>query len=516
VVPISVVDIFAGPGGLGEGFSSLVDDQGDPVFKIVLSVESNKTACKTLTLRAFTRQFQFAELPDVYFEYVAEPNEQKREALIAAYPAEWEAAESEVMTHVLVERDSVAINKIKEAIGETDQWILIGGPPCQAYSLAGRARRRYESREVFNQDEKHTLYKCYLDILSELKPSVIILENVEGILSAQHNSERVFELIKSDFKKAGYDLFSFTKSDQAEQLLPKDFIIRAEDYGIPQARHRVVFFGISSRSIRNDSVLKPQHKISVSSVIHNLPKLRSSFSSREKRHTNWSKFVRETSLELSRLKCEPVQSHYELQKAFEKISIYDLPESISGGEIVELSAGLEKWYRGAMQDRLFVINHVSRSHISSDIARYLFCTVFSEVNGVSPKLSDFPDSLLPNHSNVEVWRSERKTPVFSDRFKVQVANQPSSTVTSHIAKDGHYFIHYDPAQWRSLTVREAARLQTFPDDYFFEGNRTEQYWQVGNAVPPLLAQQIAAVVADFLGRDSVPYYAINKVTLSDR
>ena len=127
--------------------------------------------------------------------------------------------------------------------------------------------------------------------------------------------------------------------------------------------------------------------------------------------------------------------------------------------------------------------------MTSDLGRYLYASVFSEINRFGPRgYKDFTlPGLAPDHAN---WESGD----FLDRFKVQLFDGPSSTITCHISKDGHSIIHPDPLQCRALTVREAARLQTFPDNYFFQGTRTEQYHQVGNAVPPLLARQIAKIV----------------------
>lgn len=144
-----------------------------------------------------------------------------------------------------------------------------------------------------------------------------------------------------------------------------------------------------------------------------------------------------------------------------------------------------------------IAQHETRGHMASDLGRYLFAAVFGEVHGYGPKAGNFPLVLSPDHRN---WLSG----VFNDRFRVQLAHDASTTVTSHISKDGHYFIHPDPVQCRSLTVREAARLQTFPDDYLFLGNRTQQYVQVGNAVPPFLARQIAALVGAALTKPDTP------------
>ena len=140
-----------------------------------------------------------------------------------------------------------------------------------------------------------------------------------------------------------------------------------------------------------------------------------------------------------------------------------------------------------------VIQHETRSHMVNDLKRYWFAATRAKETDISPRLSSFPPELQPNHKNAAAASRP-----FEDRFRVQVSSGPATTIVSHISKDGHYYIHYDPSQCRSMTVREAARLQTFPDNYLFEGNRTQQYWQVGNAVPPFLARQIAEVVVDFI------------------
>jgi len=171
-----------------------------------------------------------------------------------------------------------------------------------------------------------------------------------------------------------------------------------------------------------------------------------------------------------------------------------LPRKDRGNNFVPAEVDVDylpKWY---LDDKLIgVANHETRSHIKEgshikeDLWRYLFVACFGKLRGRSPKLAEFPTLLLPKHRNA-------KSGDFANRFKAQLWNEASKTITSHISKDGHYFIHPDPLQCRSLTVREAARIQTFPDNYFFCGPRTEQFHQVGNAVPPLLAKQFARIV----------------------
>jgi DNA (cytosine-5)-methyltransferase 1 len=480
-----VVDIFAGPGGLGEGFEALGLVSSRPGFKIALSIESDDWAHRTLETRTFFRQFTRRAVPDDYYRYLR--GETSREELFATYPKQAEAASAIARKATLGEEPPRNIDRwICHALAKArskgqsgDEWVLVGGPPCQAYSLVGRARRTRERREQFESDKRHYLYREYLRILERHKPAVFVMENVKGILSASLGGERIFGTICDDLAGAGYELHSLTGEsckDLASAWLPSSFIVRSELHGVPQSRHRVFIIGVrKGRGGPMKSLGESERQAVVHEAIDDLPKLRSMLSGRNGASGSWDK-SRASGI---------------LAAGGELASCY--AELNSGAPFVR-HRRTPKFERDWFHDERLkgAVNHEARGHIAEDIARYAFVSTFALREGRSPTLSEFPSKLLPNHRNVRNGKGE--TP-FVDRFRVQIANKPASTVTSHIAKDGHYYIHPDPMQARSLTVREAARLQTFPDNYFFEGPRTEQYRQVGNAVPPLLAKQIAEIVA---------------------
>jgi DNA (cytosine-5)-methyltransferase 1 len=236
-------------------------------------------------------------------------------------------------------------------------------------------------------------------------------------------------------------------------------------------------------------LLESVDPVPIKQVLNDLPRLRSGLSKEEDSAQAWIHAVQEITDArwLNNASLEQKLKDALVSNASRVNAILD-----RGSEFIPRSSKPEKhanWYCDSKLEG--VCNHASRGHIRADLHRYFFAAVFAQTYGRSPLLEDFPRALLPKHGNVEEALKETK---FNDRFRVQLADRPSTTVVSHIAKDGHYYIHYDPTQCRSLTVREAARLQTFPDNYYFEGPRTEQYRQVGNAVPPLLARQIARIV----------------------
>jgi DNA (cytosine-5)-methyltransferase 1 len=275
-------------------------------------------------------------------------------------------------------------------------------------------------------------------------------------------------------------------------------LIEAEKYGIPQARHRVILLGIrDDLGDLNPKTLSVQPLVPVSKVLDGLPALRSGITANDSADA-WMRAVRGKQwTKVSPLGANPI-GDIKLKIYIKNIlSNFTPPICDRGGDFLEANALSEyqpSWYSDPKLDG--VCNHSARAHMVGDLHRYLFAACFAKVHGHSPNLGDFPVDLLPEHRNVKLALKGHGN--FSDRFRVQVSGKPASTITSHIAKDGHYYIHPDPAQCRSLTVREAARIQTFPDNYLFLGPRTEQYTQIGNAVPPLLAKQIAEIVLDII------------------
>jgi len=480
----SIVDLFAGPGGLGEGFES----QG--AFNIGISIECDPYAQRTLLLRSFFRQFVRDDVPDEYYNYLR--GEISTDDLFAKYKDQAEAAKRVATLARLGDTAEAEIDTmIESALGRpdtSDSWVLIGGPPCQAYSLVGRSRRSREIREDFEKDTRHHLYREYLRILAKHQPAVFVMENVKGILSARLGGNRIFSQICDDLSGAGYSLFGLAGepaktgdfSDGGEWN-SSAFLIRAEEHGIPQKRHRVFILGVRNDFVNSkwthETFALPKSELhTVGEAIGGLPRLWSAISSPDESRRKWLK-ARERGLKAGRADWAP---------------LLNVPENDRGGiyipgESKEVYA--DEWY---LDDRIGgVLNHQTRTHIPADISRYAYASEFARQNEFSPSIYDFPKRLLPDHLNVQ--NLDNKVP-FADRFRVQLRDLPATTVTSHISKDGHYYIHYDPEQARSLTVREAARLQTFPDNYFFEGPRTQQYHQVGNAVPPLIARHIANIV----------------------
>jgi len=530
---IPVIDIFAGPGGLAEGFSSFRDANNHRIFDIKLSIEKDEQAYKTLQLRSFCRQFRNGEFPDLFYEYVKENNPKKQieilEKIKVKYPAQWKNAEKESWLFELPypeefdkngnrkggyskeeinERNNQIDKHIREAIPKGMDFLLIGGPPCQAYSLVGRAR----NQGISSEDHRVHLYKEYLRIIAIHHPAVFVMENVKGLLSAEINGEKVFHYIKKDLqnpnhifpdsKSPRYKVFSFVKEpdEYDPEGFPvykndKDFLIKTEYFGIPQRRHRVILLGIREDIPyeKLNTLNKRSEAVSLEKVINSLPKIRSginreiigtdakgknTYESHNNDYSNWFTAVNDF-----RKKFEP--DFYGIRLEFFNKDFQG--KNYFMAELNETDNPLyNNWYK---DERLNgVLNHESRTHLKEDLGRYLFSSLYLKKHGEFPRLKDYPDWLMPKHKNA------KKGDKFTDRFRTQRPDQPATTVTSHISKDGHYFIHYDPSQCRSLTVREAARIQTFPDNYYFCGSRTAQFHQVGNAVPPYLAKQLAEVV----------------------
>ena len=388
------IDLFAGCGGLSEGFYR----QG---YKALLHLEIEDVFCETLKTRM--RHYGYSE----------------------------EDIENAVLCGDITS-DNI-IDEIDRRVNDNVD-LIIGGPPCQAFSSVGRA----QSPDSMNSDPRNYLFENYLQVLNHIKPKMFIFENVKGILSARPKGVKIFDIIVKEMSKT-YNIVSD----------PKIILLNAADYGVPQIRERVILIGVR----------KDIDYIDVKDIYSHIEK---THSEEDKDLPNYVT-VGEAILDLPKLK--PGEGE-EIQKVPKRKKTNAFLKRIAS------SNGL-------------VYNHVARNHNEADRERY---RILSENKNWQLKdLQEVRPDLIhhdPKH--------------FGNRYTVQESDKPGKTVVAHLYKDGNLFIHPDPEQARTFTVREAARIQSFPDDFVFEGSRTDQYKQVGNAVPPLMAEAFAKTLGDYL------------------
>lgn len=408
---MNFIDLFAGAGGLSEGFIR----QG---FEPVAHIEMNLYASQTLKTRAVYHHLEQNGKHALYNSYLK--NEITRDEL-------FESVDPKILSTVINrEISSNSVDEIFQAIdenlrnqGASEVDVLIGGPPCQAYSLVGRARDPYNKEN----DPRNYLYKQYALFLEKYKPKVFVFENVPGILNA--GKGKLFVDIQKIMDEAGYII-------EAQ-------ILDAEMFGVLQKRHRVILIGwIKGTHLFYPYFNKINHNYIVSDLLDDLPPL----------------YPGET-----------------------KDFIYNKSPS--------------DYLRnfGIRTENNILVQHITRVHNEHD--REIYRLAIEKWNKEKKRLkyTDIPEKDR-THNNITA---------FLDRFKVVAGDLGySHTMVAHIAKDGHYYIHPDIKQLRSLSVREAARIQSFPDNFFFEGPRTSIFTQIGNAVPPLMAEGIAERIKQML------------------
>lgn len=410
------IDLFAGAGGLSEGFIRAG-------FEPVAHVEQDVAACYTLKTRTAYHYLRSINKNEIYNSYLK--NEISRKELYLKVP-------SEILNAVInlpigsVQNPSIH-RKIEKLLGRNKVDVIIGGPPCQAYSVVGRAR----SETGMEGDPRNYLYVLYSKYLERYQPKMFVFENVLGLKSA--NNGLYLKNMKKLFLKKGYNM----------QL----FNIKANNFGVLQNRKRIVILGYRDNFypvIPDLEAIRSPSDFTVDSIFNDLPKIAAG-------------------------------------QGVDKFVSYRTKTN----EYLD-----QKFIRNGIE---ILTQHVARPHTVQDKKIYRIAVNKWNQQGKRLDYNDLPEDL----------KTHKNRHSFYDRFKVVAQDlNYSQTVVAHIAKDGHYYIHPDLEQNRSITVREAARLQSFPDDYYFEGvkeggSRTAAFKQIGNAVPPLMAQSIAKIIMNF-------------------
>ncbi len=407
---LTYIDLFAGAGGLSEGFIR----EG---FQPVAHVEMDQEACDTLKTRLAYHYLLRNNNSQTYNSYLK--NSISRKTL-------WEQIPDSLIESVInAEISKKTINniflKIDSLTDKNKIDLIIGGPPCQAYSLVGRNR----DPNGMKGDKRNFLFRYYAEFLKRYQPKYFVFENVLGLLTAGEK-RYLIEMIQL-FESVGYSVAEPT-------------IINAEEYGVLQKRRRVIIIG-----------RKGKRKF-------NFPEL------------------------------NKTPNHWQIQKDL----FYDLPKLKPGEEIhiSKYTKPINEYLKSTeIRNGIdFVTQHIARPHNQRDLEIYSIAIDKWVNRHIRLKYSDLPAN-LQTHNNKEA---------FLDRFKVVNPDGHAHTLVAHIAKDGHYYIYPDLKQIRSISVREAARIQSFPDDYYFEGGRTAAFKQIGNAVPPLMAVALAKKINEYL------------------
>jgi DNA (cytosine-5)-methyltransferase 1 len=378
---VPIVDLFAGPGGLSEGFEKY-KKRGSRVFHSVLAIEKDNYAHQTLLLRSFLRQFR--QPPRAYYARLrGQINSQK---LFEQYPQQYEAAAVIAIKLALSRRNSRRVEElVKGALApmQGKAWVLIGGPPCQAYSLVGRSRMKATKSETFKYDGRHFLFQEYLRILKTFQPPVFLMENVKGLLSSSAKGIEIFQRILKDFSAAGYTIHSFVKLGTGDELKPADYIIKTENFGIPQARHRVILLGVRKDLDRGTRVLQPEPQgVTIADAIRDLPRIRSHVSPPSADSaTTWMRELRRLSSVIDQ------DGRFKgLRKS--TASWNTLPSGAPYIPATYPNAYRSAWLR--KNDRWFIDRriegitlHEGRHHMPTDLRRYLFASHYAQLYGVS-------------------------------------------------------------------------------------------------------------------------------------